>query len=181
MLEKEIKILEINKENLITKLEEIWAEKIFDWIIHDIYYDFIDWEKRKLEENQRIFRVRKKWEIHIYTIKRKRLKEWAKEWLVMNDEYETQITNPESFWRVLEKYWMTKTREKIKHRTSYKMSDAEFDIDEYEEIPIFLEIEASSAKIINNYIKKLDLKNNPTLIWGSRKLFKYYNKEYKNL
>lgn len=181
MLEKEIKILEIDKELLVKNLEEIWAEKIFDWVIHDIYYDFVDWEKRKLEENKRIFRIRKKWEIHIYTIKRKRILEWEKEWLTMNDEYETQITNVESFMRVLEKYWMQKVREKVKHRISYKMHDAEFDIDKYEEIPYFLEIEASSQKVIKDYIEKLWLIENKTLIWWSRKLFKFYNTPYKNL
>jgi len=42
------------------------------------------------------------------------------------------ITDVDSFKKVLEKYGMTQTREKKKHRTSYKIGEVEFDIDEYD-------------------------------------------------
>jgi len=41
-------------------------------VIHDVYYDFPGEEKNKMEANKRMFRVRKRGEEHIYTIKRKR-------------------------------------------------------------------------------------------------------------
>ena len=39
----------------------------------------------------------------------------------VKDEHEMPITDIESFTRVLEKYGMTKTREKKKHRISYRL------------------------------------------------------------
>lgn len=183
MLEKEIKILEINKEEVINKLEALWAVKSFDWFIHDIYYDFIDWDCNKLQDNKRLFRVRQKWEIHLYTIKRKRNKicEGWEKWLKVADEWENTITDVDSFKKVLEKYGMTQTREKKKHRTSYKLNEVEFDIDEYDSIPPLLEIEAKTKKEIKQYIKELWLENHIQKDFGSRKLFEYYWLDYSYL
>ena len=72
MLEKEIKILEIPVDAVIQKLESLGAEKKFEGIIHDVYYDFPDELEHKMEANGRMFRLRTKGEEHIYTIKNKR-------------------------------------------------------------------------------------------------------------
>ena len=110
MLEKEIKILDVDQEKVTELLENLWAIKTFEWFIHDIYYDFLDGEAQKLDWNKRLFRVRKKWDLHLYTIKRKRSKNdiWWKKWLKVADEAEKIITDVESFTWVLEKYWMKK-------------------------------------------------------------------------
>ena len=72
-----------------------------------------------MEANGRMFRLRKKGEEHIYTIKNKRKDVIKKEKLHAKEEHETPITNIESFAKVLEKYGMKKIREKRKHRISY--------------------------------------------------------------
>lgn len=181
MLEKEIKILEINKEEIINKLKELWAINTFDWFIHDVYYDFPNWDTMKMEYNNRLFRVRKKWEIHLYTIKRKRNKksDWWEKWFKIADEWENKITDVDSFTKVLEKYWMKRTREKMKHRISFKLLNIEFDIDDYDWIPTLLEIEAPTTKIIKEYVKVLWLENHIQKKFWSRKLYDYYWLEYK--
>lgn len=182
MLEKEIKILEINKNEVIEKLVELWAENTFSWFIHDIYYDFVEWDNNKMKENKRLFRVRQKWEIHLYTIKRKRNKDnWWEEWLKVADEGENMITDIDSFKKVLEKYGMTQTREKKKYRTSYRLNEIEFDIDEYDNIPPLLEIEWKTKKEIEDYIIKLWLENHIQKDFWSRKLFEYYWLDYSYL
>jgi adenylate cyclase class IV len=61
MLEKEIKILDINPQEIIAKLEEFGAKRTFEGFIHDVYYDFPEEdENNKMEDNKRLFRVRKK-------------------------------------------------------------------------------------------------------------------------
>ena len=186
MLEKEIKILDVDVQKLREKLEELWAKKTFEGFIHDIYYDF-PWEQNhKMEANKRLFRVRKKWDIHMYTIKRKRNKksEWGEEGVKIADEWEREITDVESFTKVLEKYWMKQTREKKKYRISYALDGCEFDIDDYyiwdnkNKIPALLEIEAHSKQEILKWIKKLWLENHRQEKWGSRKLFEFYWVEY---
>ncbi len=191
MLEKEVKILEINVIEIQQKLEKLWAKKTFEWFIHDLYYDFQDDDKNelKMDINKRLFRVRQKWDIHIYTIKRKRNKksEWWEKWVKIADEWESQITDVVSFKKVLKKYWMKETREKKKYRISYLLDWCEFDIDDYylwdnkNIIPPLLEIEAGTLKEINHWISKLELKWYKIEKWWSRKLFKYYWVEYSLL
>ncbi len=178
MLEIEIKILEVDERKLKKRLKELGAKKTFEGVIHDVYYDFPEGSKLKMENNNRMFRIRKKWEEHIYTIKRKRKALWKEQWAAIKDEHETPISNIESFQKVLEKYGMAKTREKIKHRTSYALAWAEFDIDVYDDIPAFLEIEEESRDNIAFWIRKLWLWKNDLLIGGSRKIFKHYWVKY---
>ncbi len=188
MLEKEIKILEVDVPILQKKLEKLWAKKTFEWYIHDVYYDFPDekTDSLKMEDNKRLFRVRQKWDIHMYTIKRKRnkKKDWGEKGVKIADEWERDITDVESFRKVLEKYWMKETREKKKFRISYSLGEMEFDIDDYylwddkNTIPPLLEIEAHSIEEINEYVIKLGLENHRQETWGSRKLFAHYWIEY---
>ncbi len=187
MLEKEIKILEVDVKKLQEKLEEFWATKTFEGYIHDIYYDFPDGEGNdKMEANKRLFRVRKKWDIHMYTIKRKRNKaeDWGEEGVKIADEWEREISDVDSFTKVLEKYGMKQTREKKKYRISYFLDNCEFDIDDYfyeedrDTIPPLLEIEAHTKEEIIDFIEKLWLKEHRQETWGSRKLFAHYGVEY---
>ena len=60
MLEKEIKILEVNTLELIEKLLEFGAEKIFEGHVKDVYYDFHDQVNKKMEEAEKIYRLRQK-------------------------------------------------------------------------------------------------------------------------
>ena len=183
MLEKEVKILEINVDKICKKLESLWAIMTFNWLIHDVYYDFPNWEdnKHKMHNNQRMFRVRKKWEVHFYTIKNRRWDlEEEEEGIVIKEELEREITDVFSFTEVLERYGMKKTREKKKHRISYSLDWTEFDIDTYDGIPALLEIEGSGNEIIQFFISKLWLKKHEQLFGGSKKLFKHYGVEYSN-
>ena len=188
MLEKEIKILDVDVKDLQKQLEKLWAEKTFEGYIHDVYYDFHDEDKDelKMEENKRLFRVRQKWDVHMYTIKRKRNKKkdgWE-EGVKIADEGEREITDVESFRKVLEKYWMKETREKKKYRISYALDNCEFDIDDYflwddrNTIPPLLEIEAHTSEELFKWVKKLGLKKHQVETWGSRKLFAHYGIEY---
>ena len=106
------------------------------------------------------------------------IQEWAEKWIKIADEAEYEITDVESFSSVLEKYWMRKIREKKKFRISYKLWEVEFDIDKYDEIPTLIEIEAKSKEEIKYFISVLWFDNHTVKKFGSRKLYKHYNKEY---
>jgi len=188
MLEKEIKILDVDVAKIQKKLEKLGAEKTFEGFIHDVYYDFHNEEEDnlKMEENKRLFRVRQKWDIHMYTIKRKRnkKKDWGEKWVKIADEGEREITDVESFRKVLEKYGMKETREKKKFRISYSLGKIEFDIDDYylgddkNKIPPLLEIEATTSEELNEWVKVLWLTKHQIEKWWSRKLFNHYGIEY---
>jgi adenylate cyclase class IV len=84
------------------------------------------------------------------------------------------ITDVDSFSEVLERYGMVKTREKKKHRVSYRLVNAEFDFDKYDDIPALLEIEEESELNIDFWLRKLDLTEGEIFLGGSKKLFKHY-------
>lgn len=176
MIEKEIKILSINKKKVVAKLEELWAIKKFEGYVHDIYYDF---PKGKIDEEGRSFRVRNKGGEHIYTIKQKQKTQDIKKMRSVI-ELEHKITNVESFKKVLEKYGLAKSREKKKFRISYTLGDIVFDIDKYAGIPWLLEIEAVWFLTVKSYLEKLGLKNHEHKNFGSRGLFKFYWLSEKN-
>ena len=171
MLEKELKILEINKEKVIEKLISLGAKKTFEGYIHDVYYDFSkDKGEDSMENMERRFRIRKKWQDHLYTIKKREEHDKLK----VAQESEYKITDIEWFQRVLEKYGMKQIREKSKYRISYEIDDFVFEIDEYEWIPAILEIEGSSYLNIKLWVEKLELSHLPQKRFGARGLFKYY-------
>ena len=176
MIEKEIKILQVNKKKLMARLEELGARKVFEGTVQDVYYDY---PKGKIDGEGRSFRVRNKWGEHIYTIKQKqREKDLSKMRTVI--ELEHKITDVDSFKRVLEKYGLKKSREKKKHRVSYQMGDIHFDIDKYSWIPCLLEIEAAWFLTVKSWLEKLWLQDNALKNFGSRWLFRYYGVSEEN-
>lgn len=182
--EREIKILEIDKVQLISDLEEkVWAEKVFEWLIIDTYFDFdsdhiekIDWKVS--------FRIREKRDIKwhssfYYTIKRKEPEDPDSEVMRVCYEKEFKINNILWFIELLRYFGFYKTRAKKKQRVSYALWKIKFDIDDYKWIPTLLEIEAASEKIAKHHIKSLWLKNNKKSNRGSRWLFETYGMPYK--
>lgn len=201
--ESELKILEVNKNDLSARLEELWAKKTFHWTVEDSYYEFPDWRfdryKQELWESIS-FRLREKmdidneWDVTMYyTIKRKRQRNIDPTFRVCNEK-ELEILNYTKVLQLLEKFWLKKDRTKHKHRTSYFIKDKDddniwvkFDIDDYgtveidgkkTEVPTIVEIETNSRALAEYYIKKLWLESNVKLAHWSRSLFRYYlNKE----
>jgi len=57
-----------------------------------------------------------------------------------------------------------------KYRTSFVFKNWRFDIDEYPEMPAFIEIEGKSEKHVNEGLKLLGLENNKTWSGGERTL-----------
>ena len=51
-----------------------------------------------------------------------------------------------------------------------------FEFDDYECIPIYMEIEAPSSEIINEYLSKLNIPLERVKAWGFEELFAYYNR-----
>lgn len=198
-IEIEIKILEINKDEIIKKLEELWAELKFSGIISDVHFKFEDtkWAKLRIRKKQKDWKKPK----FSYTIKRKLKSENGAK---ISDEIKWKIENMDEFFVDLEKFglkyilekdwnidsikekWLQEIldkkiiydRKKEKHRTSYIFEDVRFDIDEYDWIPVFMEIEANSTDKINDYIKVLWLENYKTSDVGSKWLFKMYGKKF---
>lgn len=186
--EIEQKILQIDKEDVIARLEEMeGVEKRFEWYVTDTYYDFPDnrLEKADLKSS---FRIRKKECAetgkvkYYYTVKRKDKASTNLTWVrdCWEEEFEITNTDVRHIQDVLKSFWMHEFKSKEKYRVSYQHRErgAKFDIDDYKWIPTFMEIEAEKLDVMDEFKHLLWIQDNPTFNGGTTKLKKAHGVPY---
>lgn len=144
--EYEIKILDIDVDSIVSKLEALGAEKIAERFQRRYVYDFSpkkNWSRVRLRTDGNITTLAIK-EVHNNTI------EWTKELEVEVDSFETTYL-------ILEKLGYQYSYYQENKRISYKLDDAEIEIDFRPQIPAYLEIESDSAEKVKAMTKKLGL------------------------
>jgi len=186
--EKEIKILNVDKEALVSKIvHKLWADKIFKWLITDMYYDTPELDITKWYTNtgkKSSLRIRHKvskwgdnWE-HYCTIKRKDWNSEDKARLRDCYEEEFKLFDSITFYKLLRIIGLIEYRMKVKKRVALSLWEVKFDFDKYEGIPWLLEIEAPESDIVEYYINEaLNLSGNERLNGWTRALFEHYWKE----
>lgn len=171
--ENEIKVLDINIEDLTKKLEKIGAKKVYDDVRTIIALDTEN--KYFLNEKDKLIRVTDEGSIKVSmhvnqsrpeikeTIKFKtsRLKETM-------DFFQEMGLNPIS---------------KVEApRISYELGKIDFDIDKFPAIPHFLEIDIEYIKeegyTVGSLLKTLGLENNKVVVMGTEDIHKLYNIDY---
>ena len=174
--EVEKKVLNIDKDAIITKLENLWAKKKFSWWIKDNRYDF---ESKKLTESRMIFRTRETYNWNFITLKKRLDNNTEKSiWKCSIDrEFEITVDNINEIIKLIKELWMDliEKKRRVKNRISYELDWVHFDFDRYDDIPWFLEIESDHEKTVNKWIKKLNLQNFPTANYGPRVLEEHYD------
>ncbi len=174
MQELEVKILEINREKVERKLVELGAQKIFDGDIRTLFFDFNDDRIQKAKDLLRL-RTEEKGKIEL-TYKKVQKTKIVKQ----AQETSVEVSNFEATQQILKYIGLYATEDMLKHRISYKLDNARFDIDlflgNYEFIPEFLEIEAENIETIYKYVELLGFKANDCLPWSTEELIQYYSK-----
>ena len=166
--EIEVKVLDIDKKEIETRLRKLKAKKIFDGISYSIIYDFPD---KRLDKKRSILRIRKEADEHFITFKRHLSSSKAKvarELEVKIDDFNTMtdIFNMLGF----------KTKKYTKKRVSYKLGKARIDMDKHPGIPWYLEIEAPNIKLINEAADKLKIDKKELKPWSTPQVKEYYKK-----
>jgi len=169
MKEIEIKILNIDVEEIRNKLLDLGAEKIFDGEVHALTYDF---PEEKLENNDEFLRVRTVGDKTEFCFKGK------KEDSQFKTREEIQVTTSDfnETCNILERLGLKKFHDKTKIRESYKLGKVSFEIDTYPEFPTFLEIEAPTEEEVKEYVEKLGYTMEQTTNLGSYQLIEKYQK-----
>lgn len=169
MIEKEIKIVNINPNKLIKRLEKYGATRSRKWDITDRYFESkemtgrtrirqkITASKKKNGEKNTIITFKNR-------IKNKRVKECQ--------ELEVWFNDLASAREWLESAGMTYTWKKTKSRISYIYGDVQFDIDIYPDLPPLFEIEADCEKNIYSRVKKLWYSEDEVLTCGYQGLLR---------
>jgi len=148
--EIEIKVRNINKKKIISKLEEIGAKRIFAGKIIDYRFDT---PGRMLSKQGKALRLRKKGKYYYLTLKGKKM---SFDNITSRDEIGVRINNIKHAYRILNELGFIKIFELEKYRTEYRIEDCNFDIDEYIGMSPILEIEGT-RDLIKKYIKELEL------------------------
>ncbi len=173
MKEIEVKILEIDVEETVRKIEQLGGVKTYDGEVITTYYDSQNKLQNNLDYQGRVLRLRRKDDRTEITYKEKLSDGQFKS---MN-EFETTIGDFKTMDTILWGIGFKPYRELTKRRISYSIGDVHFDIDTYNEFPTFLEIEAKTGNLVEEWVLKLGYTMNEAKPWTTRDVFKHYGKE----
>ena len=144
--EYEIRFLDIDKENLINKLENLNATFIGNWLQKRYIYDF-----NPVLSNKWI-RLRTNGEVSTLTIK-----EITNSKIDGTKELEIVVSDFEETNKILNELGYHARSIQMNKRIRYILDEVEIDIDTWPELNTYVEFEGKDEDSIKNLIKKLDM------------------------
>jgi adenylate cyclase, class 2 len=175
--EVEVKILEIDRARIEKTLLSLGARRIFDDQIQTIFYDF---PNGSIVKAKSVLRLRKDGDTIELTYKKVRFTQIAK----TAEEYSVEVSNLETMKKILENLGLVPTEVAQKHRVSFLLEGARFDIDrylgDYGYVPEFMEIEAENTNLIKKYANLLGFSQDKCLPWSTNDIVQYYSSRKKS-
>lgn len=171
--EHEIKVLDVNVEEVCKRLEEIGAKKVYDDVRTIIALDTED--RHFLNDKDKLIRVTDEGSIKVtmhvnqskpdiksgIKFKTSRLKETMDFFHEMGLDPISKVEAP---------------------RISYELGKIDFDIDKFPAIPAFLEIDIENIEeegyTVEDLLKKLGLENNKVVVKGTEDIHELYGVDY---
>ncbi len=170
MNEIEVKILGIDVERVVARLNEVGAMPIFDGLVRCVHFDF---EGNPIRGAGCLFRMRRlegrdgggqgaesfSSKIEICYKGAKKVVDGCK----VREEIETTVEDADVFLAMMEKLGLHITLDNEKRRRSYALGALDalggihVDVDEYPQVPAYLEIEGPDRKTIDEAIATLKL------------------------
>ena len=144
--EYELRVLEIDKEKIIKKLESLGATKIGDFDQKRYIYDL------KPAENGKWIRLRTNGTTTTLTYK-----DIESNTIDGTKEVEFEVENIQKANEFLEKIGFKSRNYQENKRTQYMLNGTEIDIDTWPMIPTYLEVEGKSKKEVLNMLKTLEV------------------------
>ena len=167
MNEIEVKILGIDLEAVVARLKEVGATPLFDGMVRCVHFDF---ENDPIRGARSLFRMRR-WEgasgggpgmagfpskVEICYKGPKTVVDGCK----VREEIETTVADADVFLAMMKKLGFHITLDNEKRRRSYSLGALgaiHVDVDEYPQVPAYLEIEGPNRKAIDEAIATLKL------------------------
>jgi predicted adenylyl cyclase CyaB len=176
MKETEVKILNIDQKKIIEIISRFGAKVIFDGEIKTAFFDFAD---ARISKAKNVLRLRQTGQRALLTFKKILSKQYAKE----AEEYEVEVSDPQTMKKIFESLGLSETGNIQKHRTSYRLDNMQFDIDTHENelsyVPPYLEIEAENIDLIYKYAELLGYSAKDCLPWSTEDVINYYSTKEK--
>ena len=173
MKEIEIKILDINPQDIRKKLKALGAQKFFDGEVDVLLFDYPD---KRIQKSGATFRLRKAGDRVELCFKDKKERSTFK----IAEETEVLTTSFENTRKIIEKLGFIKTSAGKKQRECSRINNIKFDMDTYPNIPTYLEVEAPTAKEVETYVKKLGFTMKQTTNMTAHEVEEYYEKKRKD-
>ncbi len=176
--EVETKVLDVDKNFIAGKLEKLGAKKILETrLVVDWYgpkglthHGDDPWYLRTRSYGNTKHEVTWKGKSDILGASRK------------HQEINFIISDPKKFEDFLFALHLEKYAHQEKDRTSWTLNNWRFDLDQYPEMPAYLEIEGTDENHIQEALKLLGLSDNKTSSEGERVLIqKEYNLDWNNM
>ena len=163
--EYEVRVLDIDKEKIIKKLESLGAEKIADFDYRRRVYNFhpaVDnkWIRLRTDGKKTTLTIKKLESLEIDGTK----------------EIEIEVSDFEETNRILNELGYESHTYQESKRTRYMLNGVELDIDSWPYIPSYLEIEGKNEQEVREMIKILDVDKEKVTSIDVQGLFKeFYN------
>ena len=168
--EYEVRILEINQDEVITKLDKLGAKKEWDLLQKRYVYDFIP----KVEGKW--IRLRTNGEKTTLTIKNLVSSE-----IDGTQELEIEVDDFLKCNLILNELGYEARSYQENRRVQYKYEDVEIDVDSWPGIPTFLEIEGPSEEKVYEILSKLGLKKEDCTTLDIDSIYKKYGIELDSI
>lgn len=144
--EYEVRVLDVNKDELIKKLEKLGATKIADFEYKRRVFNFNPptdnkWIRLRTDGNKTTLTIKKLESLEIDGTK----------------EIEIEVSDFDETNNILEELGYKAHTYQQNKRTRYILNDVELDIDTWPYIPTYLEIEGKSEKAVEDMIKLLEV------------------------
>lgn len=171
--EHEIKVLDVDIDKLVMKLEEIGAKKVYDDIRTIIALDTKD--REFLNKQDKLIRITDEGSIKV-TMHVNQSKPQEKAGIKFKT---SRLKETMDFFEQMGLFPISKVSAP---RISYELGKIDFDIDSFPAIPPFLEIDTEYLEeegySLEDLLKKLGLENNKIVVMGTEDIHKIYGIDY---
>lgn len=169
-IEYELRVLEINRDEIINKLEKIGAKKIKDVHMKRYVYDFNPATKHHY--------IRLRTDGITTTLS---IKHVLKDSIDGTKELEIIVNDFETANEILNQLGYVPKGFQESYRLEYKLNGITFDIDRWPLIPEFMEIEGSNSEEIYEMVEKLELPKDKVIESGAYEHYGIDSTELENL
>lgn len=159
-----MKILNVNKDEIIKRLTELNCIKVFDGPMNSVYLD--------VEDENKFLRIRKKGEKEFITLK---LDKGDNE-MKINEEHEIEIKDFDTARKIFNELGFKEFSTDFRERISYKLRNSLVEINLYKNIPHFLEVESPNKEELKEIVELLGFTMNETNNWSGKDVINYYKR-----
>jgi len=170
-IETEVKIPNINPDELIKALEKLGALKVFD---DDRNYITLDFEDKRLTKKGEEIRLTEEGKLKLSFDRR--LDTGRKETI------KVFVSRKEEMLAFLNRIGINPIAEVKSHRISFEWKGVDFDLDVFPKIPPFLEIDVGGTDVsLNEVIEKLGLQGKEIVTLSTKEIYKANGLDYFEL